>query len=312
MTKVERLVLLFVIVATALVFVFWKEIQTTVGGIKISSVKQERKDKAKNENESGKANKENLKTTDLAIKVIRKWKMPEELKEISGIAPINDKQIACVQDELGKIFIYNIDDSKLEKTIDFGSIGDYEGIAIVKDVAYIIRADGTLFEVANFSSAKPVTKKYRTPLTARQDVEGLCYDAKTNRLLLSIKGEELNTDEYKGIYAFDLSSKKMQTDPVLKIDLTNNFWNKTKKKKKLIQPSDLEVHPVTGDVYIVDGPDSKLLVMANDGTPKELYQLNTDEFPQPEGISFLQTGELLISNEGKKGEGNILQLSVEL
>ena len=154
--------------------------------------------------------------------------------------------------------------------------------------------------MTNYSSAKPVIKEYRTSLTAKQDVEGLCYDVKNNRLLLSIKGKELNTDEYKGIYAFDLSSKRMQTDPVLKIDLTNNFWNKSEKKKKLIQPSDLEVHPATGDVYIVDGADSKLLVMANDGTPKELYQLNTNDFPQPEGISFLQTGELLISNEGKK------------
>jgi uncharacterized protein YjiK len=103
----------------------------------------------------------------------------------------------------------------------------------------------------------------------------------------------------------------MQPAPVLKIDLTSNFWNKTEKKKDLIEPSDLEVHPTTGDIYIVDGPDSKLLVMDKDGTPKKIYQLSPDDFPQPEGISFSQTGELLISNEGKKGEGNILKLSIE-
>jgi hypothetical protein len=311
MTKVERFVLLFLIAATALVFIFWQDIRATITHNQVAAVKEETKNKDKNDNEDRKVNKGEI-TTGPAIKIIRRWEMPKDLKEISGIAPINARLIACVQDELGKVFIYNIDNNKIEKTIDFSSAGDYEGIAVVQDVAYVIRADGTLFEIGNYSSAKPIVKEYHTPLTAKQDVEGLCYDAKNNRLLLSIKGKELNTDEYKGIYAFDLSSRKMETMPVLKIDLTSDFWKKTKKKKHLIQPSDLEVHPSTGDIYIVDGADSKLLVMGNDGTPKQLYQLNTDDFPQPEGIGFLQTGELLISNEGKKGEGNILQLSVQL
>lgn len=307
MTKVERFFLLFLIVATALVFIFWKDIRTGVGNKSFVAGKQEKKtnkeDEADSETKGGVLNP--------AVKIIRKWEMPKDLKEISGIAPINNKQIACVQDELGKIFIFSIAENKVEKEIEFSSKGDYEGIAVVDDKAYIIRADGLLLEVANYSSGKPTVKEYRTPLTVKQDVEGLCYDAKNNRLLLSIKGKELNTDEYKGIYAFSLSSKKMEANPVLKIDLTNNFWNKAKKKKDVIQPSDIDVHPATGDIYIVDGADPKLFVMSNHGTPKQLYQLNSSDFPQPEGITFLQNGDLLISNEGRKGEGNILQLSIQ-
>jgi hypothetical protein len=189
MTKVERFVLLFLIVTTALVFIFWKDIRSTVGNNKLAVVKQEHKNKNKKDGENSKNNTRKIETTDPAIKVTHKWEMSKDLKEISGIDMIDDKLIACIQDELGKIFIYNIDNNKIEKAIDFGANGDYEGIAVVKDVAYIIRADGMLFEVSNYSSPKPVIKEYRTPLTAKQDVEGLCYDEKNNRLLLSIKGK---------------------------------------------------------------------------------------------------------------------------
>ena len=151
---------------------------------------------------------------------------------------------------------------------------------------------------------------HTTHLTEKQDVEGLCYDKKNNRLLLSIKEEEADTKDYKGIYAFDLSTKKLSADPIHKIDLKHSIWNDVKDKDK-IKPADLDVHPSTGDIYILDGPDPKILVMGADGSKKNLYFLNTDEFAQPEGISFTNTGDLYISNEGKKGTGNILKVSIE-
>jgi hypothetical protein len=77
-----------------------------------------------------------------------------------------------------------------------------------------------------------------------------------------------------------------------------------------MQPSDLDVHPSTGDIYIVDGADPKLLVMGADGSKKNLYQLSSTDFAQPEGLAFTKGGELFISNESKKGSGNILKVLV--
>ena len=42
------------------------------------------------------------------ITIIKKWNMPKELTEISGLSYKDEKQFACVQDEAGKIFIYNV------------------------------------------------------------------------------------------------------------------------------------------------------------------------------------------------------------
>ena len=248
------------------------------------------------------------------ITVTKKWAMPKQLLEISGLSYIDDSRFACVQDELGTVFIYNIASSSVEKEIPFGGVGDYEGLAVVGETVWVLRADGKLFEVANITAASPSVKEYSTHLTIKQDSEGLCYDKKNNRLLIAIKGAELDTDDYKGIYAFDLGSKKMNQEPVFKIDLMNDVFESNgsgKKKKGSINPSGISIHPLNGDMYIVDGRNSKLLITDAAGTIKKLYQLNSKEFAQPEGISFNSTGDLFIANEGTNQPGNILQVKID-
>lgn len=183
-------------------------------------------------NKKSTTNGEELTAT--GITVIKKWEMPKELTEISGLSYIDGNRFACVQDELGKIFIYNTASSSVEKEIPFGAGGDYEGLAVVGETVWVLRADGKLFEVNNINAANPVVKEYSTNLTIKQDSEGLCYDKKNNRLLIAIKGAELETQDYKGIYAFGLSSKKMDQQPVFKIDLLNKAFetNGSGKKKE--------------------------------------------------------------------------------
>ena len=306
MTKVERFAFGILAIITVLAFIFWKDVTGINNKAGLAAVKAVKSDGKEN---NKKDKKETNKATDPKITITKKWELPSSLKEISGIAYMEDNRFACIQDEEGKIFVFNTETSKIENEIQFGDAGDYEGIAIVNKSAYVLRADGQLFEVDNFAAQKPSLVQHKTHLTAKQNVEGLCYDKKNNRLLLAIKGKEFNTSDYKGIYAFDLSTKKLGVTPVLKIDLTHNIWKDVKGKNK-IQPSDLEMHPHTGDIYIVDGPDPKLLVMGADGAKKEIYQLSDSDFPQPEGISFTEAGELFISNEGKNGLGNILKILI--
>ena len=312
MTKVEKFAGLILAILTALTFIFWKDItgaQTGIDGlakVKAAKLDETNKEKSKTKKDESKVDK----TTDSRVQIKQRWEMPAVLKEISGLAHMRADLFACIQDEEGKIFVFNTATGKIEKEIRFGDAGDYEGIALVNETAYIVRADGQLFEVKNFSQENPSLVQHKTHLTVKQNVEGLGYDKKNNRLLLAIKGREPNSNDYKGIYAFDLSSKTMDAAPVVKIDLTDKIWSNAGSKKE-IQPSDLEVHPGTGDIYVVDGSNPKLLVMGQNGTKKGLYQLSDSDFTQPEGISFSETGELFISNEGKKGSGNILKVSVQ-
>ncbi len=305
MTKVEKFAAVILALGVLLTFIFWKDITRSKSIAGLSKIEKTSEDKGE-----AKSAKVELDDDSKEIKIVEKWEMPEELQEISGIAHMEGDLFACVQDEDGKIFVYNLVSKKIEKDIHFGDAGDYEGIAIVGETAYIVRSDGQLFEVKDFKRNKPTIVQHKTSLTGKQNVEGLSFDKSGNRLLLGIKGKEPRTDDYKGIYAFDLTTKQMATIPIVKIDLTDDFWNDTKRKNK-INPSDLEVHPQSGEIYIVDGADPKLLVMANNGTKRNLYSLNDKDFPQPEGICITQAGDIFISNEGKRGPGNILKISIE-
>lgn len=281
-------------------FIFWKDITGFVKGDKpntvLANVQEVRSNDSANEAWGG------------GVKIAQKWDLPSVLKEVSGIAYIDNDRFACIQDEQGVIYIYNRAAGKVEKEIPFGSAGDYEDIALVGEKAWVVRADGKLFEV-DMASGKATA--HSTPLTEDHNVEGLAYDKTNNRLLLAIKDEEPGGADYKGIYGFDLAGLKMAKEPVYRIDVTHEAFasDKGKKKNKYVKPSAIGIHPSTGDIYVTDGPKSRLLIMDKNGAMKNLLQLGK-AFEQPEGITFSPGGDLYISNEGNKQPGNILEVTL--
>lgn len=280
-------------------FIFWKDISSVVLG------KQSKEVKASAKKDKGVAQ------ASPGLAITSKWDLPSELKEVSGIAYIDPDRFACIQDEEGTIFIYNRSANKIEKKIEFAGPGDYEGITLNGQTAYVVRADGRLYRV-DMNTGRSSVKEYKTPLTVEHNVEGLAFDKNNNRLLLAIKDEEPGGQDYKGIYAFDLATEKMNAEPVIKIDLSDPLLsgNEQKKKKKLVMPSSLGIHPLTRDIYITDGPKSRLVIMNPSGKILRMVELGKD-FAQPEGISFSPGGEIFISNEGTTKPGNIIQVKLE-
>ncbi|MDX5347315.1 MAG: SdiA-regulated domain-containing protein [Hymenobacteraceae bacterium] len=246
------------------------------------------------------------------VVVLQKWDLPEVLREVSGIAYLAENRFACVQDEKGSIFIFNTSTATIEKEIPFAGPGDYEGLTLVGETAYVVRSDGKLFEVQHFNSAKPTVNEYSNHLTADHNIEGLCYDEQHNRLLIAIKDEEPHTHDYKGIYAFDLNNKKMAEAPVYKVDLKHAAFGKVKRKKrkKVMNPSEIAIHPQSKNIFVTDAVKPKIMVMDAEGNIKKIYNINQDTFRQPEGITFGPQGELYISNEGKTGTANILKVQL--
>ena len=253
----------------------------------------------------------------------REWTVPKELKEISANVFIDDVRMACIQDNDGIIYIYNLQTESVDEQIEFAGKGDYEGLALVRSTYYVLRSDGVLFEVQPQTGKAPLVKTYETPLKAENETESLCFDNDNNRLLVAVKTKDLNENDKKGIYAFDLKTKQMSTTAVVyiesKVNVDENEDNngkgkgkgkKKKKEKAEIKPSEIAIQPGTKDFYILDGPSARLFITDAKGNIKSKYELDRNILPQPEGICFSKSGDIYISSEADKNKyGTIVKFA---
>jgi len=243
------------------------------------------------------------------VTIVKQWDLPQVLDEVSGIAYMDANRFACVQDEEGIIFIYNTETGKIEREIPFAGAGDYEGITLAGSTAYIVRSDGLLYEVGNYLAAQPTVTSYKTPLRAEHNIEGLTFDEKHHRLLLSVKDEDPVNRDGKGVYAFDLSTKKLDGQPLFAISNSEALQSGGKKKKG-VRPSDIGIHPATGHHYIVDGPRAVLFLVDTSGRLLGANELGAS-FVKAEGITFDPSGKIFISNEkGKAAAANIMEITI--
>jgi uncharacterized protein YjiK len=234
------------------------------------------------------------------------FEMPRELKEISGIDKIDDTHFACIEDEHGILYIYDLKNQSITKKMKFSNRGDFEDVALSGDTAYALRSDGTIFRIDNYN-ATFVTSVINTSLKSRANTEGVCLDKVNHRLLIACKGESATKEILKHdkvVYGYDLATSKFDDKPVLVI-------NQKEIEAKLnvrvdFAPSAIAVHPSTGDIYIIGTVGKLLLVFSSTGELKNIERLEGKYFIQPEGICITANGNIYISNEGRIGKGNIL------
>jgi hypothetical protein len=250
------------------------------------------------------------------------YTLPSSLKEISGITEVDVSTFACIQDELGIVYFYDITKNEIKRKIIFGPDGDYEGVAMVDETLYVMRSDEILYEIQDFRNDNFRVKKHETGIPGK-DIEGLCYDKKNNMLLIVPKEISEKNSENKGkrfIYGFDLASKKIIKDPVLRFDIQeikrfaveNNLKVPMKGKKGGKYEPDIEmrisalgINPLTGRLYALSGSEKLLFVFDMNGKIEFLEKLDKKLFAQPEGITFMKNGDMFISNEAKNGAPTI-------
>ena len=234
-----------------------------------------------------------------------KWELPKVLEEVSGIDFYSENKLASIQDEDGTIFIYDLEKKEIEREINFAGSGDYEAITVKGNDAYVLRSDGILFEIRNFLGS-PQISKFDPKLDHSVNFEGLCLNIKADKLLMITKDEDVK-DGIKNVYSFDLNSKKFDQDISFKLETEKGIF---KDFKGSFRPSEIELNPNTGEYYVLDGKNPRLLILNSSFQVLRLINFDKDEFEQPEGISFDEQGGLYISNEAGKRDANILHVQV--
>ncbi|MEZ0540955.1 SdiA-regulated domain-containing protein [Fibrella arboris] len=251
---------------------------------------------------------------DLASPVAQ-HKLPNDLRELSGLSYYKPNRLACVQDELGVVFIYDLNRKEIVDEHVFGKNDDYEGVEYVGKKLYILRSDGELYEMEPTDGVKiiggsPATRHIKIGLpgrgtagkngSGRPDMEGLGYDPQLDALLLLTKDGK-GSD--KIIYYYSLKNKTLFQGLVLKqadLQVLDGAM-------KAFKPSGIAVHPKTRDYYVLSSAAHRLAVLTPNGKVKSLVPLDEKALPQPEGICFAPNGTLYIGSEGNGKKGIILE-----
>lgn len=244
--------------------------------------------------------------------------LPHVLREISGLALLDSSTVACIQDEKGVVYIFDLTTSQITKQIFFSNSGDYEGICRVDKTLFVLKSNGEIFKIANFETSS-FADKINFLAVSSDDTEGLCYDQKNHRLLIAPKtksGKDEGFRKKQIVYSYDLLSDRQEDKPAYDIKIANvskfmaddnlhSAKNGKKKKKSSkprisLYPSEIAINPVTGKLFLLSSEDHMLFVFNQSGNVEYAENLDPVLINKPEGLAFFDNGDMLISNE----EGN--------
>lgn len=241
-----------------------------------------------------------------------KVKLHYDLEEISGLTCYKPGVLAGVQDESGRLFLINTNDGKIIRSIRFDHTGDYEGVEIIGEKAYVMESNGDLFHFEMTEGEEVKSKKENTVFNSSNDIEGLGYI--DNYLLVACKASgdtKENNAKGKAIYRLDLKSLKVKKKEWLDFEVKDlsKFIEKRPyfKKVKEFDPSGIAIHPITKDIYIISA-DKAVIIFNKNHELVEVVKLDGKLYRQAEGICFAPDGTLYISNEGEGARGEILTL----
>jgi len=244
--------------------------------------------------------------------IVNRWEMPLVLREISGISWLGNDQLACIEDEDGIIFIYDLKTSKVVETIPFAGSGDFEAIAVNDQDAYVMRSDGIIYKVARFRESELLTiSSFQTNFKGGDNMETLCLNADANGLI-TVPKQRNKQEDFSRLYEIELVDKSMNVIdfPNIKSDDPDidELWKNEVAER--LRPSDIAIHPKTGDYYIIEGRNPKLIILQPDGIVQKIVKLSRKNFNQPEGITFSPDGKLFISNESGESRANIVEVEI--
>lgn len=234
-------------------------------------------------------------------------KLPESLKEISGLALLSGNELLTHNDEEGIIYKFNISSGEVTGQIRIGDDNvenDFEGIALVKDSAYLVTSNGIIYKFfVPVKDDRVDFIKFKTFLDSSNDIEGICHDVHSNTLLLACKNAPgKGYKDVRAVYTFDLNKMSLERTPRFLIPLEKlreNF------KIRGFAPSGIEINPINNNFFIISANPEAIIEMSPNGQILNALKLSNKTHKQIEGITFLKDGSMVISDEGQKKSAQI-------
>jgi uncharacterized protein YjiK len=229
-------------------------------------------------------------------------KLPERLKEISGLAMTADGRALGHGDEAGIIYEIDIGRGEVIKAFRLGNKtvrADFEGIAVAGNRIYLVTSDGTIYESAEGRDKDRVRYiTYDTGVGRECEVEGLAFEPTNRVLLVPCKRARVEAlEDSVVIFRWSLDRRRMAEPPRITIPrrlLTARI------KGAEFRPSAIERHPETGTYFLISARRRAIAEITSAGDVLDIRELPKDPHRQPEGIAFTPDLSLLIADEGER------------
>ena len=239
---------------------------------------------------------------------LQQWKLPKKLKEISGLALTPDDRLFAVGDEKAIVYELDYQQGKIVKAFALGDPtvrGDFEGIAFLNDMLYVVTSKGRLYATAEGNDGDRMQyKTYKTGLGKHCEIEGLAQDVQSGTLLLACKrNRKVGELGNLSIFAWSPSAGKFLREREVEVP-TDEIAKRLGKKR--VSPSAIVIDPQTGNFYGVAGPQRAIFEMKPNGELIDAIILPlAHRHRQAEGIEITRDGKLLIADEGGKNKARL-------
>jgi uncharacterized protein YjiK len=229
---------------------------------------------------------------------VKQVNLPPELNEISGIIYSQKEQaLYAIEDEDGLLFKISLQGNAKPVSWRFGKEGDYEDLCFHDNRFYVLKSNGkiTSFELQG-NEVKDI-QEFKLEEKGNKEFESLYFDPGKNKLIMVCKDCEGEKKSQLSGWSLDPASGKFE--PV--------NYPESSDAKLHFKPSAVAIRPETKELYILASVEKLLLVADPSGKIKNSYNLDPTLFKQPEGLTFLPSGQMIVSNESaNQGSATLL------
>ena len=244
-----------------------------------------------------------------AGKPLALWKLPDHLKEISGLVLTADGRMLTHGDERGKVFEVDYRRGVIVKEFTLGSPavhGDFESIAIAGDTVMLFTSDGILYRFREGTDKAVVAyTRLDTELGSECEFESMVFDATSKSLLFACKKVHDKTlKDSLVIFRYPLApgagGRKVKVShlavAITKVVGTNG-WDG-------FHPSEMTIDPISGNYVLLASLEKALAEITPTGDVIFARTLPPGH-DQPEGLAITKDHLLIISDEAKGGPAAI-------
>ena len=237
---------------------------------------------------------------------VQQWRLPDKLKEISGLALSSDGRLFAVTDEMAVVYEINYSDGKLVGAFALGDPpvrGDFEGIAWLKERLYLTTSDGILYSAPEGADGEHVkATRTDTGLGKHCEIEGLAEDAETDRLFFVCK--ELvagNGFSDPQIFTWSVADQRVMGSVSLPLAEIRRALD-----SKNFSPSGIVLDTDSNSFLILSARPRSMVEVGMDGRLISARRFSQPaRHRQPEGIELTSSGKLLVADEGGDGKARL-------